>query len=176
MNLNKVFLIGRLTADPETRSTPSGQSVTTIKLATNRTWNSPTGGKQEETEFHTVVAWGKLGEVAQKYLTKGQVAYLEGRIKSRSWQATDGSKRYATDIIAEGLQLGPRAGGASMSGGSSPRPASNYAKPASAPKSSSASQDDEIPVINEDLPIMSNPVVSDDSIQEAEIDLKDIPF
>lgn len=112
MNLNKAQLIGNLTRDPELKNTPSGQSVTTVGIATNRKWTSPTGEKKEEAEFHNVVLWGKLAEIASKFLKKGSLVYIEGRLKTRSWEAKDGSgKRYATEIVAENLQMGPRAGG-----------------------------------------------------------------
>lgn len=108
MNLNKVFLIGRLTQDPELRSTPSGQSVATLRMATNRVWNDPSGNKKDATEFHTVVAWGRLGEIANQYLKKGGLVMIEGRIQTRTWTDPNNNKRYFTEVIAEGLQLGPR--------------------------------------------------------------------
>ena len=113
MNLNKVFLIGRMAADPETRSTQSGQQVATLRVATNRVWNDKNGQKQEAVEFHTIVAWGGLADVAGKYLKKGQLAFFEGRLQTRSWQGKDGVKRYSTEIVAENLQLGPKAAGIS---------------------------------------------------------------
>ncbi len=183
MNLNKIFILGRLTANPESRTTPSGQSVTTIKMATNRVWNNTaTGAKQEDTEFHTIIAWGKLGETASKYLLKGQMALFEGRIQTRSWQDQTGNKRYTTEIIAENLQLGPKPG-AGMGGGTGAY-SSSYAKPATSapsapytPKTKASSPaEDEIPVINEDMPIANNPTLTDTNFQETEIDLKDIPF
>ena len=82
MNLNKVFLIGRMAADPETRSTQSGQQVATLRIATNRVWNDKNGQKQEQVEFHTIVAWGGLADVAGKYLKKGQLAFFEGRLQT----------------------------------------------------------------------------------------------
>lgn len=118
MNLNKVFLIGNLTRDPELKSTPSGQSVVTVGLATNRRWTDPSGQKHEEAEFHNVVLWRRLAEIATKFLKKGSLVYIEGRLKTRSWQGQDGQKRYITEIIAENLQMGPR-GGEKFSGGES---------------------------------------------------------
>ncbi|MBX4190104.1 single-stranded DNA-binding protein, partial [Candidatus Parcubacteria bacterium] len=113
MNLNKVYLIGRLTQDPESRSTTSGQNVTTIKLATNRVWNDASTGRKEATEYHTIIAWGRLGEIANNYLKKGGLVMIEGRLQTRNWTGQDSVKRYVTEIIAEGLQMGPRAAGAS---------------------------------------------------------------
>src|SRR3989338_3695897 len=108
MNLNKVILIGRLTQDPETRSTPSGQTVATLRMATNRVWTNQGGQKQEAVEFHTIVAWGRLAEIAGQYMKKGGLAMIEGRLQTRSWVGQDGQKKYRTEIVAENLQLGPR--------------------------------------------------------------------
>jgi single-strand DNA-binding protein len=145
MNLNKVYLVGRLTHDPEVRSTPSGQQVATVKLATSRVWNDQaTKQKREATEFHTIVAWGRLAEICGQYLKKGGLALFEGRLQTRSWDdKTTGNKRYITEIVAESMQLGPRsanAGFASAPAGprmDSPRPAPRTSEP-------------EIPVIQED--------------------------
>ena len=118
MNLNKVFLIGRLTRAPELRQTPSGQSVATFGMATNRVWLDQAKQKQEKVEFHTIIAWGRLAEICNQYLTKGQLIFIEGRIESRTWQdkAHSEIKHYRTEIIAENMQMGPRGG---QSGGGS---------------------------------------------------------
>ncbi|MGC8775790.1 MAG: single-stranded DNA-binding protein [Minisyncoccia bacterium] len=108
MNVNKVFLVGRVTANPEIRKTPNGQSVTSFTVATNRTWTSKSGAKQQETEFHNVVVWGRQAEIATQFLTKGSMVFIEGRLKTRNWQNKEGVIRYATEIICERLQLGPR--------------------------------------------------------------------
>ncbi len=175
MNLNKAFIIGRLAADPESRTTPGGQMVATLRVATNRVWNNrSTGEKQEQVEFHTVVAWGNLAEIASKYLRKGQLAFFEGRLQTRSWQGTDGVKRYRTEIVADNLQLGPKAAG---TGTYSPAtPASQTPRPSAQPSPNQPIKEEEIPVINEDSPVSSDPIVSDGEIEEKEIDLKDIPF
>ena len=109
MNLNKVFIIGRLTADPELRTTPGGASVTSFGLATNRVWTDKAGAKQNETEFHNIVAWGRSAEVASQYLKKGGLAFVEGRLRTRTWQDKQGQTRRTTEIVLERLQLGPRA-------------------------------------------------------------------
>ncbi len=171
MNLNKVFLIGRLAADPESRMTPSGQMVTTVRIATNRVWNNrSTGEKQEQVEFHTIVAWRNLAEIISKYLRKGQMAFFEGRLQTRSWQGQDGVKRYRTEIVAENMQLGPKATGAS----------GTYSQDQTKTRPSQASsqeiKEEEIPVIDENAPVSSDPIITDDEIEEKEIDLKDIPF
>lgn len=148
MNLNKVLLIGRLTQDPEMRTTPSGQSVTTVKLATNRVWNDQaTHQKREATEFHTIVCWGRLGEICGQYLKKGSLAMFEGRLQTRSWDdKTSGQKRYTTEIVAENMQIGPRPAGAPYQGGSAPT--GDIRRPA--PAAARNNLEPEIPVINED--------------------------
>lgn len=118
MTLNRVMLIGNLTRDPEVRVTATGTSVAQLGVATNRVWTNTAGQRQEEVEFHTIVAWGKLADICQKYLAKGRKVYVEGRIKSREWVGQDGVKRNRTEIIAENLIMLDRApagaGGADM--------------------------------------------------------------
>lgn len=108
MNLNKVFLIGRLTRDPESKTLPSGQAVTNFGLATGRYFTDKSGQKQQETEFHNIVLFGRLAEIAHQYLTKGSLVFLDGRIRTRNWQDNSGTKRYRTEIIIQRLQLGPK--------------------------------------------------------------------
>lgn len=109
MNLNKVFVLGNLAADPELRTLQSGQSVCSFRIATNRVWNDKqTGEKKERAEFHNIVAWGKLANIASQYLTKGGLVLIEGRLSTRSWDDPSGVKKYRTEIIAERLQLGPK--------------------------------------------------------------------
>ena len=103
MDLNRATIIGRLTRDPELRTTPQGQNVVTVGIATNRTWKDQQGVKQEQVEFHNVVAWGKLAEIMSQYLSKGRQVFIEGRIQTREWQAQDGSKRNRTEIVAENM-------------------------------------------------------------------------
>jgi single-strand DNA-binding protein len=134
MNLNKVILIGNLTSDPELRSTPSGQPVCNFRLATNRIWTDRNSKqKQQETEYHTVVAWGRLAEIASQFLTKGALAMVEGRLRTRSWQDSSGNKRFRTEIVAQTLQLGPKG-----------------VKAAPRPGKESQAQQEEIPVIEEE--------------------------
>jgi len=108
MNLNKAIIIGNVVRDPEVRQIPSGQSVASFSIATNRMWTDKTGQKQQKAEFHNIVAWGKLAEICQKYLNKGKLVMVEGRIETRSWEGQDGVKKYKTEIIAENVQLGPK--------------------------------------------------------------------
>lgn len=111
MNLNKVFILGRLTADPQLRSTASGMQVATFSVATNRVWNDKSGAKKESAEFHNVVVWGRQAEVASRFLAKGAMALIEGRLQTREWEGKDGQKRRTTEIICERMQLGPRPSG-----------------------------------------------------------------
>lgn len=111
MNLNKVFLMGRVTADPELRTTPTGQSVVTITIATNRNWVGKNGQRQEDVQFHNVVVWGRQAEIVGQFLKKGSLVYVEGRLQNRKWQDAQGQTRRVTEIVAERVQLGPRAGG-----------------------------------------------------------------
>ncbi|MDO8443836.1 MAG: single-stranded DNA-binding protein [Candidatus Azambacteria bacterium] len=108
MNLNKVFILGNLTRDPELRQTPSGQNVATFSIATNRAWTDKSGVKQTQVEFHNIVVWGRLAEIAHQYLAKGRLALVEGRMSTRTWQDPTGQKKSRTEIVAETMQLGPR--------------------------------------------------------------------
>jgi len=112
MYLNKAFLFGNLTRDPELKSLPSGIKVVSFGLATNRTWKDKNGVKQESTSFHNIVAFGKTAEIMAQYLKKGSSAFVEGRIETRSWDdKNDGTKKYRTEIIVDNFQFGPSAGG-----------------------------------------------------------------
>lgn len=115
MYLNKVFLIGNLTKDPELKSLPTGTKVASFGLATNRTWKDADGAKKESVEFHNVVVFGRPAEVITQYCKKGSSLYVEGRLQTRSWDAADGSKKYRTEIVLENFQFGPKGqAGASM--------------------------------------------------------------
>jgi single-strand DNA-binding protein len=114
MSVNKVIILGRLGQDPELRYTPSGASVCQFSLATSESWNDKsTGQKQEKTEWHRIVVWGKLAELCNQYLSKGRQAYVEGKIQTRSWDDKDGNKRYSTEILANTVQF---IGGAAQAG------------------------------------------------------------
>ena len=108
MNLNKVFLIGNLTRDVTLKTTPNGQSVADFGVATNRVWTGANGQKQQEVEFHNIVVWGKMAELCNQYLAKGRMVFIEGRIRTRSWQDATNQKRYRTEIIVENIQFGPK--------------------------------------------------------------------
>ena len=109
--VNKVILIGNLGSDPEVRQTPSGTSVTTFSIATNETWNDREGNRQEHTEWHRIVAWGKLAEICGEYLSKGRQVYIEGRLRTRTWEDKQGQQQRTTEIKADDMQmLGSRDG------------------------------------------------------------------
>ncbi len=112
MYLNKVYLYGNLTRDPELKSLPNGNKVTTFSLATNRVYKDQAGNKKEQVEFHNIVVFGRQAETSAQYLKKGQGVMIEGRIQTRSWDdKTSGEKKYRTEIIADGVQFGPKSGG-----------------------------------------------------------------
>ena len=107
-SINKVILIGNLGADPELRYTATGTAVANFTLATREAWTSKDGNKEDRTEWHRIVAWGRLGEICGEYLSKGKQVYIEGKIRTRSWEDRDGNKRYTTEILAQTMQmLGP---------------------------------------------------------------------
>jgi single-strand DNA-binding protein len=109
--VNKVILIGNLGRDPEVRYTRDGTAVANLNLATTETWNDANGQRQEKTEWHKVVCWGKLAEIAKEYLGKGRQVYIEGRLQTNSWNDKDGNKRYTTEIKADQMvMLGGRGG------------------------------------------------------------------
>ncbi|MEK7085372.1 MAG: single-stranded DNA-binding protein [Patescibacteria group bacterium] len=110
MNLNKAFIIGNLTRDPEMRTLPSGQPVASFGVATNRYWTK-NGARQEQTEFHNIVAFGKTADLVSQYSKRGNQIMVEGRLQTRQWEGKDGVKRSRTEIVAERIQLGPRPSG-----------------------------------------------------------------
>ncbi|HYV34032.1 MAG TPA: single-stranded DNA-binding protein [Candidatus Limnocylindria bacterium] len=173
MDLNKVMIIGRLTRDPELRATPSGVNVCQIGVATSYVYtNQATGQKVEQTEFHNVVMWRKLGEIAAQYLKKGTQVFIEGRLQTRSWDGKDGQKKNRTEIVADNMIMLQRAAGQSASGGapsgSYQAASQGYAAPATArPASPAPAQDMSQPAPTEELP----------TIQQGEdINVEDIPF
>jgi len=119
-SVNKVILIGHLGADPEIRYTPSGQPVANFRLATSESWNDKQGQRQEKTEWHRIVAWGKLAELCGEYLAKGRQVYVEGRLQTRQWDDRDGNKKYTTEIQAQQITF---LGGRGESAGKRSEPA-----------------------------------------------------
>jgi len=168
MDLNKAMIIGRLTRDPEMRTTPQGINVTSFSVATNFKL-----GQKDQVEFHNVVIWRKLGEIANQYLKKGSQVYIEGRIQSRSWQGNDGQQKSRTEIIADNMiMLGsPRGGstGGSYDGGNS--------APSSTTNNGGSGADfltEELPTINHGGEEQNSGSVSADDSEE--ITVEDIPF
>ncbi len=115
--INKVIIIGRLGSDPEVKTISTGNTVTRLSLATSETWLDKEGQKQERTEWHRVVVWGKLAELCGKYLAKGRQAYVEGRLQTRSWEDQQGQKKYTTEVVATSVQFLGSTQGASQDGG-----------------------------------------------------------
>lgn len=185
MNFNKAIIAGNLTRDPEIRSLPSGQSVASFGVASNRRYTDQQGNRQEKTEFHNIVAFGKWADICSQYVKKGMPILVEGRLQTNNWQGQDGVKRYRTEIIMEFMQMGPRLAGASST-------APN--EPLSQPKSEqTAPSQEEIPVIEAEEPISQsaepakeenknensdqntkNPESMSDGKEE--VDVKNIPF
>lgn len=121
MYLNKAMIYGNLTRDPEMKALPSGMQVCSMSIATNRVYNDRDGKKQENTDYHNVVVFGKQAETSAKWLTKGSGVYVEGRLQTRSWDK-EGQKQYRTEIVADRVQFGPKSGGAApASVGSNPQ-------------------------------------------------------
>lgn len=148
------MILGNVTRDPETKTTPQGVSVTSFSVATNQTWTDASGQKQERAEFHNVVAWRKLAEIIGQYVKKGSKVYIEGRMQTRDWTGQDGVKRYRTEVIADDLII------LDSKGNGGPRQAS---------PSDQMSSGNDLPVINHDMPSSSNS-------GHDEINIEDIPF
>ncbi len=177
-------MLGRLTQDPDRRNLPSGNPVVSFGIATNRYYTTQDGQKQEDTEFHNIVMFGRLAQIAAQYLRKGSLVLIEGRLKTRNWEDASGIKHYRTEVIAERMQLGPRS--------TNPQVVSTF-QPAVSPRPQikKAVSDEEIPVIEENSPRSEEkseksndnssnnparkptPPIED---KEKEIDVKDIPF
>ncbi|MFH1621178.1 MAG: single-stranded DNA-binding protein [Patescibacteria group bacterium] len=117
MNLNRAMIIGNLTRDPEMRTTTNGQNVCSFSVATSSQWVNAQGVKQERTEYHPIVAWGKLAEICSQYLAKGRKVYIEGRLQTREWEGQDGNKRQRTEIVAENMIMLDRAPAAGLQSG-----------------------------------------------------------
>ncbi|MBU1083399.1 single-stranded DNA-binding protein [Patescibacteria group bacterium] len=165
-DLNKTMLIGNLTRDPEVRTIPSGQSVASFAIATNRSWNDNAGQVQKAVEFTDIVAWGKLAEIAGQILKKGRRTYIEGRLQTRNWEGQDGIKRYKTEVIASDIiALDSRP--ASVGFESSETPNQNYA---SAPMSS------ENQAVKQEVGVGAAAPASSAPSTDSEIDIEDIPF
>ncbi len=148
MYFNRAIIIGNLTRDPELRSLPSGIQVASFSVATNRVWKDKNGAKQESTDYHNVVVFGRQAETTAQYLKKGASVMVEGRMQTRSWDGADGQKKYRTEIVADRVQFGPRSAGGA---------------PSAAPKADES---------------VATPPPADDAIDypEENINIDDIPF
>lgn len=140
MNLNKVLIAGRMTADPELRTTSSGDHVASFSVATNRYWRTKEGERKESTEFHNVVVWGRQAEVVNQFCKKGSIIMVEGRLQTRTWEGKDGQGRRTTEIIAENIQLGPKGSEAGA----------NFTGRGSAPEDEEQKHKEDVPVIDLD--------------------------
>jgi len=149
MDLNKVMIIGRMTKDPELKTTPKGQSVVNFSVATNRSWTDPNGAKQGSVEYHNAVVWGKLADICAQYLHKGKKVYLEGRLQTRDWEGQDGVKRKTTEVVvADMIMLDSlRDSGSGNSQGKSPLSEPTYEETQEAPVNN---REEEVKV--EDIP------------------------
>jgi single-strand DNA-binding protein len=142
-SVNKVILIGNLGKDPELRYTPGGAAVANFSIATNERWKDKSGQPQERTEWHNIVLWGRLAEIANDYLKKGSPVYIEGRLQTRTWEDRDGNKRYTTEVVGNQMQMLGRAEG----GGREPGPPEAGAGSGPAPEGDSGADqvDDDLP-------------------------------
>lgn len=161
MDLNRAQLIGNVTRDPESRTTPTGQSVCNFGIATNSQWTDAAGVKQNRAEFHNIVAWGKLADICRQYLGKGRKVYVEGRLQTREWEAQDGGKRRTTEIVADNMIL-------------LDRPGSTQGEASSAPASSSVPTEPTLSPIA--APATAATTALDKGIGDQEIRVEDIPF
>lgn len=154
--INKVILIGRLGQDPEVRYTSNGGAVANFSLATSESWTDKQGAKQERTEWHRIVVWGKLGELCGQYLSKGRQAFIEGKLQTRDWTDKEGGKRYTTEVVAQNVQFlgspgertGDRAGAGAPAGDYGQPGPSEFALPTEGQGASAAgagTMDDEVP-------------------------------
>lgn len=151
MDLNRATILGRTTRDPELRTTTSGQTVASLSIATNRAWTDAAGVKQEKSEFHNCVFWGKLADIVGQYITKGRRIYVEGRIETRDWTGQDGVKRYRTEIVVDNMiMLDSARGSGSPNTGSNGQPSN--------------------------MPSTGNQSVGSQPVIEEEIKVEDIPF
>lgn len=158
--------MGRVTADPQLKTTPTGQSVATLSVATNRTWTNKNGQKQEDAQFHNIVVWGRQAEVVGQFLRKGSLVFVEGRLQTRSWQDSQGQTRRVTEIVSERVQLGPRSSNPGQGGGS--YGGGNFTAPNGFSQSTPKNQGvDETP-ISEVLPEIN--------VDEEDIKPEDLPF
>lgn len=174
MNVNKVVLVGRLTKDPEVRTSGSGRQVASLSMATNSYWTDKDNQRKEQTEFHNVVLWGRLAEIAGQYLVKGQECFIEGRLQTRTYTDKNNIERRTTEIVAENLQMGAKSqGGGNATGDQQQRGGyTRGATPQSAQSTGSAAQR---PAPKQETPIEEIPTINLDDEKE-DIRIEDVPF
>lgn len=173
MDLNKAMIIGRLTRDPETRTIPSGQTVASFSLATNRVWTDKAGQKQESVEYHNIVVWRKLAEICSQYLRKGSKIYIEGRLQTSSWDGQDGIKRYRTEIVANNMIMLDSKGNAPYSPEPTPLASTNQGGPPASPNQGKPSTPEQIPEIQVSPEEGDAPASSPEN---QEVNVEEVPF
>ncbi|HKL16765.1 MAG TPA: single-stranded DNA-binding protein [Patescibacteria group bacterium] len=150
MNVNKAIILGNVTADPKIKTTPKGQNVASFGLATNQYWTDKnTNEKKQKTEFHNIVAWNRLAEIAEKYINKGSLIYVEGSLQTRTWEGKQGDTKYKTEIVAQRIQLGPKNATTSTSSNQKNR---NQARPQTKKQTQDNPNDDSEEINVEDIP------------------------
>ncbi|MBT4722450.1 single-stranded DNA-binding protein [Candidatus Falkowbacteria bacterium] len=167
MDLNKAMIIGRLTRDPEVRTTPQGTSVASFSLATNFVWTDSSGQKQEKVEYHNIVVWRKLADICGQYLKKGSKIYIEGRLQTRDWEGQDGVKRYRTEVVADNMIM------LDSKGAGSAGPSSNQFQPAAEPPI--IQTEEPVAPAGTAIPEADNSAPADNSSDD-EIKVENIPF
>ena len=184
MNLNKAFILGNLTRDPEIRALPSGQSVASFGVATNRFYTDKSGEKKQDAEFHNITAFGRLADISSRYLTKGSLVLIEGRLRTGSWQDSSGVKHFRTEIIAQNIQLAPKTMGKTIPG--TPEEIKedipiieeeNYTPPTPSQDSDKAEEKEtEDPQSSAETPEEKKTSKDKDQNDKEEIDVSQIPF
>ena len=176
MSLNRAQIIGNLTRDPELRQTATGQSVCSFGVATNRVYTDREGQKQEQVEYHNIVAWARLAEICNQYLGKGRKVFVEGRLQTREWEGQDGVKRRSTEIVADTMIMLDRA---PAGGGVAPTPQAAAPPVQPAVPQPAVAAPEAIPTISYDEPTVDNtapPAPTEPGVTEEEVKVEDIPF
>ena len=169
MDLNKVMIIGRLTANPEAKTTPQGITVTSFSVATSRVWKDQQGNQQDRTEYHNVVAWRRLAEICTQYLAKGRQVYIEGYLQTRSWDGQDGKKNYRTEIVANNMiMLGNRSDSAAPASATQQQTVATPSEPSAVATEPAA---EPVAVAEKEPEVAVAENVSDEDIR-----IEDIPF
>ena len=174
MNVNKVVLVGRLTKDPEVRTSSSGKQVASLSMATNSYWTDKDNQRKEQTEFHNVVLWGRLAEIAGQYLVKGQECYVEGRLQTRTYTDKNNIERRTTEIVAENLQMGAKSQGSGNTAGDQQQ-RGGYTQGTASRSAQSPGSAAQRPAPKQETPIEEIPTINLDDEKE-DIRIEDVPF